>query len=297
MDNRIRKIIDDHIILFGECCRSNELDNEEIKINLTYITEWHIEGLNVTDAELIEIKKSNNIEDLKNTILKLSAKKLLDIKMFHLYVESYCKEIPLNQYEILYEEYKSRIDNELSTLREVLNKEIEDVKNYLLKKKESIENAEPYTMKKYNESYELAEIMENSLNEVTQYAGLFKDFDNTLLNEIDDIFRVVWVDSIRSKIKMDKITISFLNITNLNNKIYIQQNNKGNYFFKDLPLAIFTILNNKERRNNKSSFIISLYRVFKDIDFVKALCTTRYDDKSIMDLKTFNTHLERLILY
>ena len=296
MDNKIKETIEDHIILFGECCSTEELNNEEIKINLTYITEWYIEELNVTEDELIEIKKSNNIEDLKNTILNHAAKKLLDIKMFHLYVESYCKEIPLNQYETLYEEYKSRIDNELSTLREVLNKEIEDVKNYLLNKKESIENAEPYTMKEYNESYELAELMENSLNEVAQYAEHIKDFDNALLNEIDDTLRVVWVDSIRSKIKMDKITISFLNITNLNNKIYIQQNNRGNYFFKGLPLAIFTILNNKER-NNKSSFIISLYRIFKDIDFVKALCTTRYNDKSIMDLKTFNTHLERLILY
>ena len=94
---------------------------------------------------------------------------------------------------------------------------------------------------------------------------------------------------------MDKITKAFIHETDLDtrkHKIFIQQAKNGKWFFKDLPGKLVSIAKyGVIVEDNKTYIIEQLLEVFKDIEIVKVLCTTRHNSFMIMDIKTFNKRI------
>jgi len=294
----IKQLLEDYIILSGICTDNIKLERNKIDTEIRCICNEYIGIESIDKKDLEEIKKSKNIYSLKNTIITLARERLSSKKIFHIYIEENYSNANIEDYITIYKEYKEYIEQLIEELSIMIDKEIEDTKRHLLNKKEILDNAEDYVMSIFNEKYELATLLQNSLNEVKKYATLFKNYDYSNLNIIEDKLMIIWVQSIRDKNKMDRITKAFMKFTahDKNNKLYIEQNKNGEYFFKSFPIEIFMLLSDENRIKNKSSFILALYRIFKDVDFVKALCTTRHKEQSIMDLKTFNTHLENIAL-
>ena len=274
---------------------SQTINNIEILDEKVYFgTHRIVAEIDTKDEEIITLLTTAQepFENIVENVLQLNISRLLSKKAFHKYIEDNYPNSDYCEYTELFEKYKVLIKNNKDEALKVINQNIE----IAISDKEREDNAEVIKIETYEIKGELSNMLDESINEALKLTKIIykdKEYDYSKLNFLDDC-RLVWVDSIREKIGMDKISLSFKK----KKEIIIEKNEKGKNYFPALRYSLMSIAEHTHIMTNTEKNFFIVYRLlyaFKDVEIVRALCTVKYKGISIMDNRTFNNKLKEIL--
>jgi len=276
------------------CCLINEdieiLDSEAyLKIHKMIVAIY------TEDEELISIitDKYRPFKSIVKDVLQLNISRLLSKKPFHKYIEDNYPDSDYCKYTTLFEEYKVFIENNKNEALKIINQNI----TMAISNKERKENPEITKVKTYEIKGHLSSLLEETINQTIKLnEEIYKnqEHDNSiLLNFLADC-RIIWVDSIREKTGIDKVSLAF---KSAKKAIKTVENKKGKYYFLSLASSLISIARIIRDSPDKKLYIVYLLiMAFNDVEIARALCTTKYKDVSVMDNRTFNNKLNHPLI-
>jgi len=261
----------------------------KVYFEISEIIAWII----TKDKEIIALTTAQEpFENIVENVLQLNISRLVSKKAFHRYIEDNYPNSDYCEYTELFEKYKVLIKNNKDEALKVINQNIE----IAISDKEREDNAEVIKVESYEIKGFLSDVLNESINEALELTKIIyknKEYDYTKLNFLDDC-RVVWVDSIREKTGMDKISLSF---KEKKETIKLEKNKQGKYYLPTLRHSLMSIAEHTHNMTNtdrKFFIVYYLLYAFKDVEIVRALCTAKYKGISIMDNRTFNNKLKEI---
>ncbi|QHG92027.1 hypothetical protein CVO_09440 [Sulfurimonas sp. CVO] len=249
--------------------------------------------LDTKDEEIITLITATDepFESIVENVLQLNISRLLSKKAFHRYIENKYPNSDYCEYATLFEEYKVLIENNRNEALKVINQNVTKA----ISDKEREDNAEVIKIKPYEIKGKLSSILNETIKEARELTKIIykdKEYDYTKLDFLYDL-EVVWVNSIREKTGMDKISLSFKN----KEPIKLETNEQGKYYSPALRHSLIRIVEHThEMTKTERNFFIVYFLLsdFKDIEIARALCTAKYKGKSIMDNRTFKNKLKEI---
>jgi len=248
------------------------------------------------DEEIITLLTTANesFESIVNNVIQLNTSRVLSKKAFHKYIEDKYPNSDYSEYATLFKDYRVFIENSRNEAFKIINQNIEvAISNKELEDNPEIIKVEPYEIKG-----KLSSMLNESINGALELTKIFykdKEYDYSILLNLLGDCRVVWVESIREKTGMDKISLSF---KNTKKTIEIGKNKKGRYYFPALQSALIDIedIIQNDISDEKLFIVYNLLSAFNDIEIARVLCTARYKGISIMDNRTFNKKLKHPLI-